>query len=327
MQSRNMTPRTLVAFLSGATLLATAAHAAETTLAERRDAQAFAITDENDYWGYWSDKYYTNATRFAWTSPDWYSSGDDGVVRRLTLSVTQEMYTPKNTVTTAPLPGDHPYAGVAYVGAGFSWETERTLDSLEIDFGVVGPGALAQKTQRSWHIFLKDQIPNGWDSQLHDEPLLNIAYERRWRFLLAGEPTGWGVDILPRVVGLAGTMRTEAVAGAQLRFGLNLPRDFGRSTLRQNTAYVAPHAERDFSLYGFLDLQAEAVAWNVALDGNVWHDSYSVGSRTFVGQFSAGIGMRWSRFNVSLVQTVRTEEFRSQDHVFVFGGVVASVDF
>ena len=78
--------------------------------------------------------------------------------------------------------------------------------------------------------------------------------------------------------------------------------------------------------YVFLDAQGEAYARNMALDGNLWHDSRSVDSRPVVGQFFAGVAAHWGAARVSFTQVLRTEEFRGQkDRPFMFGAVMVTV--
>ncbi len=294
-----------------------------------REQSVFVIQDENDWWGKWSDKYYTNGSRLAWTSPEIFGDSDDSDVFRATLSLTSEMYSPKNGAAMDPSPEDHPYAGLTYAGIGLSRETATTLDSVQLDLGVIGESALAERLQQNWHHLINTPTLNGWDTQLRDEPLVNITLERRWRIRLAGDGRdGVGADLLPRVAAIVGTARTEAAVGCQFRFGLNPPADFGHGFIRQNTAYSKPRAaQAPASVYAFLDLQAEAVARSVALDGNLWKDSRSVGSRPVVGQLSLGVALATGRWRLLLTQNIRTEEFDGQDRAFVFGGLTASADF
>lgn len=323
-----MRPSTQVLFAALLTPLLGHAEAAPSPVPALQDNGVLTLRDENDWWGGWSDKYYTNGSRIAWTSPVIDALGDAEESGRFTLSFTHEMYAPKNGAAPIPSESDHPYAGLAYLGAGLSRETADRLDSVQLDLGVVGPAAQAKHLQQSWHHLIDNPTLNGWDTQLHDEPLVNLTVERRRRILLAGAPGELGVDMIPRLVGIAGTARTEAVAGLQLRFGQNLPADFGRGMIRQNTAYIRPgDTDAGTSLYGYIDLQAEAVARNIALDGNLWHDSRAVGSRVAVGQLTLGLVCSTGRWRVELLQALRTEEFRGQDHVFAFGGISVSANF
>lgn len=292
-----------------------------------RSLQNFTMVDENDWWGKWSDKYYTNGTRFAWTGPDWFSDEGDSTIRRLSFAVTHEMYTPKGGQEAPPHPGDHPYAGFFYGSLAFSWETESHLDVVQLDLGIAGRSALAEKIQDNWHKLIDSPKLRGWNTQMRDEPVANLLLERRWRIDLAGNRDGWSADMLPRVVGIAGTVRTEAVVGAQFRFGKNLPRDFGHSFIRQNTAYYGPRDEKRTAIYGFFDIQGEAVARNMATQGGFVHDSLDVGRKPFVGQISLGVTYAVGGLRVSLIQSLRTEEFKGQDHAFAFGGLTGTVSF
>ena len=292
---------------------------AATEPASVRERGALSFRDENDWWGKWSDKYYTNGSRLAWTTPEIFPDSAPGGTLRATVSITHEMYSAKDGRTKTPSPDDHRYAGLAYLGLGLSRETANHLDCLQLDLGVAGPSAKGERVQQNWHHFMGADTLNGWDTQIDDRAIVNVTLERRWRIAWAEAADGLGGDLVPRVGALLGTMRTEAVAGAQLRFGKNLPRDFGQTSLRHSAAYAKPREEgAGAALYGFLDAQAELVAHNVALDG---------GERAAVAQLTAGVAFEAGRWQVQLLQGVRTEEFRGQDHAFAFGALTVNATF
>ena len=296
-----------------------------------RARQTFALTDENDFWGKWSDKYYTNGMAIAWTAPDWFT-GDptDPAIRRLFFSAGQEMYTPKNTGASDPPASEYPYSGLTYLSGGYAQETgSGALYAAELRLGIIGPSSLAQQTARMWHIFLNDAIPAGWDTQMPNEPAFNFVFEHRRRFILSGRPdSGWACDLIPRGVLEGGNIRTEAVLGVQFRTGYNLPADYGHAQMRQSTAFNAPTLSRnDRACYAFFDLQAEAVAYNYSLDGTAFDSSRSVTTIPCVGQAMIGVTARWDDVRFTFFQSIRTREFTTQDKAFVFGGVSLSVDF
>jgi lipid A 3-O-deacylase len=312
-----------------APLIVFADDAPESALTKLRDRQSVLLADENDWWGGWSDKYYTNGMRFAWTLPDIFTKDEgDFALRRVFFSVGQEMYTPKDTVQLNPTPGTHPYAGLSYGSIGYSFEKNAKLWSVEARFGLIGPDSLTDETQRMWHQTIDSPIPNGWDHQMPDEVAANLVLEHRRRIALVGTTdTGWACDVIPRTAFLVGNIRTEAVLGGQFRAGMNLPAGYGSAPIRQSTAYSTPTISSDVAVYGYVDLQAEAVAFNYSLDGTLFSDSVSVKTIPWVGQLTVGFAVEWVGVKLSLFQSIRTEEFRGQDHAYVFGGGSASFCF
>ena len=64
-----------------------------------------------------------------------------------------------------------------------------TLDSVELNFGVVGPYALGEEVQNNYHDLIGVARSNGWDNQLNNELGFMMIFERKWRPHL-GEAVG-----------------------------------------------------------------------------------------------------------------------------------------
>lgn len=303
---------------------------------DMRDRGVWDVASENDVYGGWGDRYYTNGMRLAYVSPDMLAPGarERASTLRWFGGAAHEIYAPHDRYSAVPPEGDHPYSAWLYATGGLAWADAASLDLFTLNAGVVGPSALGEPVQNNYHRFIGVKPLNGWDSQLRDEPGVNVAWVRVWRVTLARGGSSWGAQLLPRAGGEAGTVRTRAFAGAQLRFGVNLPDDFGEMRMREGLTGAAPASfvrRTDSRLapdswYVFVDAQGEARARNMALDGNLWHDSRSVDSKPFVGQFSAGIAAHWGAARVALSQMVRTREFAGQeDDPFVYGALTVTV--
>lgn len=300
----------------------------------RPAASAWDFSSENDNYGQWGDRYYTNGVRLAYVSGNQFEPGEDADSLRWFAGAAQELYAPKDRYSANPPADDRPYAGWLHATAGVAWADDDSLDLFTVNAGVVGPSALGEQTQGAWHRLLGVKRLNGWDTQLRDEPGVGAAWLRVWRFRVAGDGKGWGADILPRVGAEGGTVRDLARAGAQFRFGENLPGDFGELRMREGLSGAAPvrYERREFEFwipdawYVFVDAGVEARAFDMTLDGNIWHDSRSVERDVFVGQFSAGIAAHWGAARVAFTQIVRTREFRGQrDDPFTFGALTVTV--
>ena len=87
------------------------------------------------------------------------------------------MITPSDTKRAIPDPTDRPYAGILSVGLTLHVEQSNSYHGLRLVTGVVGPAALAGDTQQEVHRHIGSDLPQGWDYQLDNEPILNPAYE------------------------------------------------------------------------------------------------------------------------------------------------------
>src|SRR5882724_3242873 len=308
-----------------------------------RISRRLSVIEENDSLFLDSDDHYTQGLRIGWLGPDvaqgsgWnepfdrlggvlpvFGAGEGERSRRYALSFGQSFFTPNVITANPPDPRDRPYAGWLYLGADLLQDTDRRmLEHLELQVGVVGPAALGKEVQRGWHAFIGATKPEGWDSQLQNEPGVVLSYERKWRFTLAGD-RGSGVDVIPELGGTVGNVFTYGEAGVMLRIGHNLQADYGPARIRpalSGTDYFnRDYLDGDFGIYGFFGAQGRAVARNIFLDGNSFRSSASVDKEPLVADLQAGVSLFWTsgiRLDVSVVH--RTDEFEGQHGADAFG--------
>ena len=60
---------------------------------------------------------------------------------------------------------------------------------------------------------------------------------------------------------------------------------------------------------------AEAVAWNILLDGTAFQDSPSVDKKNFVGHLIGNAGYKWGRFALHYSLVITSETFEDQQDV------------
>ena len=161
---------------------------------ESKDTYSFIF--ENDLF-YHTDRDYTNGVELSWspsepasgTLPDFISSlipqpfaqGD----RRASYSVGQLMFTPEDTNLIDPPITERPYAGYLYGAYALTNSVDSRQDVLRIQLGMVGPASLAQDSQIFIHRLRGFALPQGWHTQLRDEPGLIVSYQRTQDILSA----------------------------------------------------------------------------------------------------------------------------------------------
>ena len=319
---------------------------------ERRSIYTFQV--ENDVFNRIakSDRDYTNGLRVGWLSPAltemqpgliaattvptfFGEAPSTSVIRRVAVSFGQNLYTPQDTYATQPIYNDRPYAAWLYGSFALQYSYKRTdpktgteepvrLDTLQFDGGVIGPAAGGAFVQNNWHTLIGAAQTYGWANQLHNEPTLGIAFERRWRTgrsVLIEDPK-LEVDFIPRLGAVLGNVATYASAGGTGRIGKNLRDDFGptraRPALPGSEAFIG---DGSFGWYLVAGLDAQAVARNIFLDGNTDGQSLSVGHRPFVGEAQVGFAILYGGVRFTYTQVVRTPEFYQQDRFTQFGSV------
>jgi lipid A 3-O-deacylase len=254
-------------------------------------------------------------------SPDNYNIG--------LILLGQNIYTPEDLLTSAPIPNDRPYAGWLYTGLVLQRHEAAaanfaTLESFEINLGVVGPVSLAEQAQTTVHRWwFPDDIPQGWDNQLKNEPGIVLKYGRSWRWSpTAG--TAQFFDFIPRLGANLGNVSTLATGGLMGRLGLNLPANFGKQIIDSPTSASSPFAVNSswFSAYIFGAVDGRAVAHDITLDGNSFRDGPSVDKYPFVADLSWGFALQLgSHFEAAYAYVERTKEFRGQQNNDRFGSI------
>ncbi len=214
--------------------------------AQADDNGRITLEEENDFFTPDNrDRHYTQGAQLNYLSPDlsadgmaapmtWLGSllavfqdGSTTTSRRFDLFVGQELFTPQDKRLHNPDPRDRPYAGWLNGGIGFIQDAdEQTLDHLEVQVGLVGPGALGKQTQNNFHLAIDNPESEGWGFQLRNEPTLNFYYGRHRRFM-AELDDGLSADLIPAASVAVGNAFDYLGVGTRARFGENLKVDYG----------------------------------------------------------------------------------------------------
>ncbi len=328
-----------------------AAVAASTAAAEERPTWVVTGVAENDLFAQNNaDRHYSNGVRAAlfFEKSELHDALWELAAKLPLLSndrrwsvgfaIGHNIYTPEDKQRLDPILGDRPYAGWLHGGAVLQSRTATSLETLELDLGVVGPAALGEEVQNNWHRYVA-HVPEarGWSNQLRNEPGVLLVYERRRSMLSAAvtEPalksllgSDLGVDLLGNLSGSVGNVLTYGGAGATLRFGDNLGVDFGPPRIQPALAGSDTFYPVDvFAWYAFVGAEMRAVAHNIFLDGNSFKDSQSVSRKLFVADLQGGVVLVFNRVRFSYTQTLRTREFDGQKRPDWFGSLSASIRF
>jgi hypothetical protein len=308
-------------------------------------AAALTLTFENDLVT-GSDNNYTNGLGITWVSRELDTYEPDSFVRKWERlwsflpfvadegyetyagwSLAQEMHTPDDIEDPNPPEDDQPYAGILYVDSLLYARKERWTHAWELKLGVVGPASLAENAQKSFHDLIGGDEPMGWDTQLPDEPVVNVTYTIAHLLAQgsAGRSAKWRI-VPVGSVGL-GTYFTGVGLGTYAEVGWNLPENLGGTALREGlnaASTVGAQPVKGWSLAFFGGLAGYGVAHYLPLDGTVFKDSRSVGSEPFIGQGSLGVSLRHGTFVLALSATFYTQTFETQRENPEFGALSAS---
>lgn len=309
------------------------------------DGEAVTMTLENDILT-GSDNNFSNGIGFTWVSGelagygderfvskwvDFWSFlpfvGDEGYRTYASWTLAQEMHTPHDITIPDPPPTDQPYAGILYVDSVLYARSGRRAHAWELKLGLVGPSTQADDTQETVHDLFGGDEPMGWDTQLPDEPIVNLGLTSAylWKEGNAGESARW--RLIPVGSVSIGTYYTGAGLGMYGEIGWNLVDSFGGTALREgftaaSTVGVGPVDGWSVSFFG--GIGGHANAHYLPLDGTVFRDSRSVDSEPFVANATIGMNLRRGRFVLSLAASYSTDAFETQEESAEFGTLSVS---
>lgn len=308
--------------------------------AESEKTGTLSFVLENDLF-YHADRNYTNGVRLIWVpdrdkpTPEWAASAARlvpwfpraGRIRH-GYAIGQSMFTPHDITIANPPLRDRPYAGWLYGAIGLGVESGRQLDQFGISLGVVGPASFAEQSQKFVHKIRSLDEPQGWDTQLGNEPGFVATYQRSWRAPAVSPLSGARLDVTPHIGAALGTVFTYANAGATVRYGRQLPDDYGPPRIQPGLPGSGDFSPMSgFGWYLFAGIEGRAIARNIFLDGNTFRDSRSVDKKPLVGDVQFGFVLAWPAVRLGYTHVIRSREFRTQQSHDNFGAVSVSVRF
>jgi len=285
-----------------------------------------------------TDRYYVNGIRVGFTSgtdvaPDAIRTLGDLLFgpgqTRLSLGVSQQLYTAAANTVPVPPPGDRPYAATLLAHAGLVQDSADTRSTLDLDVGILGPSALGEPLQNGFHDLIGQNRIKGWRTQIKDEPVGELTSSRVWR-LPMGTLAGQDTDALLTATAGVGTIKDYVEVGGQVRFGSGLASDFGAPRIQPGlTGGDAFRQTRPLVYYAFAGVGGQAIGHNELLDGQTFRShSQSVHSEPFVAEFQGGAAMIYHGVRISYTQALQTNEFRHQKGgLHQFGSLALSVRF
>ena len=283
------------------------------------------------------DRDYTNGIRLGWTSAE--GGAPEPLERlgqrlwgdgrqRIAVDATQQIYTPTDSNSVSPKLNDRPYAAVLLGTVSLIQDGADTRSVLALGLGVVGPSALGDQVQNGFHDLIDQNPKRGWNTQLHDEPLIEITSARSWR-LPTGAVGAVATDAVPEITAAVGNLRIYAQTGVIFRLGQGLDSDYGAPRLlpgQTGTDVFRP--TRPFGWYVFAGADAQAVGYDITLNGNTWQDSRSVKLVPAVAELEGGFAVMTAGLRLTYTHVMQTLEYAHQrGGLHQFGSLALSLRF
>ncbi len=235
-----------------------------------------------------------------------------------TFALTNQIFTPTDTQTVELIVDDRPYAGWTYLEAGIHKSSSKHLVSFLIKIGVIGEASFSEELQNSIHKVIGNRTVKGWHNQLNNEVGINAKVTHKLLFETKSLDR-FGISFVPFVSGEFGNIAINTTVGASWRFGYNIPKDFGVSSIDIGADPGIPiYGEHRYSKnnpisFSFNVLAAgSAVARDAFLDGNMFSSSHSVDKKSLVGYVGFGFTFRYDRFLFDFIEVHNSKKFKKE---------------
>jgi hypothetical protein len=253
----------------------------------------------------------------------------DGSVDVFGWSVMQIMFTPQNFTKLTFQPNDYPYSGGFFaIHSLYSYNPVKKYSfQTEILMGVMGPAALQEQLQMSFHHFIHYKVPQGWGYQLGNNPLLNVNFTAEKQFAHVRD---W-LELSGGAQALVGTAMNGLTVYPMLRIGKMNPYYNGLLSQYGTDRSVKPRQNRGRRVQAYIVIKPElqTVFTNALLEGGI----FSTDTRLVSGKlinitpanklnnfvFSAyyGAGLSLGKYAITFIQNSATALIKNTyDHEF-----------
>lgn len=241
------------------------------------------------------------------------------------FSITNQIYTPSNTKQTELIVDDHPYAGWTYIKMAIYQSSKTELNSLSLKIGIIGPSSGSEQIQYNVHKVIGSNKVMGWDNQLNDELGINLQYLYKRHYII-NILTGIESSFTPFVEAQLGNISVNINSGLIIRYGWNIPKDFGFSNINiANEDGIPIYNQRKevkrlpWSFNINFTASVTAVARDIFLDGNTFTDSHSVEKENFIGHIGYGFSTRYKNFVLEFLGVISTKKFKKANNYHAVG--------
>lgn len=315
---------------------------------EERDdtVGALTLTIENDLFAR-DDNNYTSGLSLQWTTAEVSSYrngslyrdivdavsflpfvGDDDRDHFLTFSLTHQIYTPTDIENPNPPTDDQPYAGLLHTNLELVSRGERTQHDYSLLLGVVGPAARGEQAQTFVHEVIRTDEPEAWDTQLDNEPLVNVNYAFHYRLAPGHGRRSLDADLTTSFIGNLGTYLTGGGVGVTGRLGFGMPDSYSSFGIQSGFTPNRIGDSPTEKLGGFLFASISGIGIaHFMPHGNIWSDSRSVDTEPFIGVGSIGFSLHYGDFQFSYGFTKQSDAFETQRKGTKYGALSLTYSF
>jgi len=164
----------------------------------------------------------------------------------------------------------------------------------------VGAGVI----QEGLHRLLESPIPQSWDAQLSNEPIVNLFYQDGRRLVQARAAGPLDSDLAAKGGAGLGKYYIGGNLGLIARLGYRLPDTYGALPIFGETQSLAGLPPPGREAFAFVSLQCQGfgiLRW-LPMDGNTFTDSPSLDRNSWALNVAVGLTVGYGRVALSYLQ-------------------------
>ncbi len=251
------------------------------------------------------DQYYSNGVAIRYRMLLDSTSRKSGIAKVIrSYDINHRIYSPRHLFWENVEDMDRPYAGQITLSASNQYYyNNETFLKAKIELGWMGPSLRTGDLQYHWHKTFGMQLPQGWDYEINDAPIIN-SY---WTFAKSLANSDH-LELSSESNLALGTTFTHLRQEFVIRFGTFKP--IHESTMYNGVLGIENKGPGNHEFYFFLSPGVEYVAYNATIEGNLIGKAsiYTETREPWVFQMRGGIMLSWTKFDLALLYYRRTKE-------------------
>jgi hypothetical protein len=246
----------------------------------KNEGKLLRIYEDNDFInirGKGTDRAYSGGTRVdifyqlkrrPWFLPGFFKFNGDSNVHIGEWGIMQTVFTPNNIAVPYFQPNDYFYSGAVFlIHSLYSYNPTRHFDvQYELQLGVRGPAAFGRQAQTIVHRLIHYQLPNGWDNQLRNSPILNVNFALEKQIASSGKL----MELLVGGKACCGTLQNGVSFYNMLRLGVMNSYFDGFISQFSNESHKNPQGKRKMQAYLLIKPEMQYEFNNALLEGGVF---------------------------------------------------------
>jgi len=236
-----------------------------------------------------------------------------------TLALTNQIFTPVDTKSSELVVDERPYASWTFLEFGMHKSYTHHLLSMLLQVGAVGEISGGHYLQDYAHKLVGNNTPNGWSNQLNNELGINLKGTHKWMFSSNRLKT-YEYAVVPFMTVELGNIAIRGTLGTSARFGYNIPKDFGLSSIDigadPGIATYDNHIKQLQNPWSYslnLNLAGSYVVRDIFLDGNTFTKSHSVEKEPFVYYYGLGMSFRYRDISLDIMHTYNSKKYKLEN--------------